>query len=330
MAKEVKNQVSFLKTLTGSDLSFGQLAFICRDSGLAGPTIWLTAGAHGDELGGIVIIQEILKRLEQESLLRGRLYVLPLMNPIGFLNGSLDAASRGLLLNEENLNRAFPGDLEGSFAERIAAKIFSTIIETKPSLVLDLHNDWVNSIPYILIDSCPSAKHRAVYETTKKFSQQTGLTMVNEPKEKKNQMFAGRTLAGSLLSRQIPALTLELGGAYLVDEQQVTEGVKAIWNVLFSLKMVKDRASSPTYCLPVKLRGKDLYYFNQPLAKSVGITRFLVEPGELVKKGVPIARVYDVFGGLRETLTALKTGVVLGRTNSSASLPGMEIFAFGA
>lgn len=58
------------------------------------------------------------------------------MNPLGF-----ETASRHITLSGEDLNRSFPGDKEGSLAGRIANQIFTKIKETKPFLVLDLHND---------------------------------------------------------------------------------------------------------------------------------------------------------------------------------------------
>ena len=75
---------SFRKILTGSDLSRRRLAVMQADSGQAGPVVWLTGCVHGDEVGGIVVIQEIFKRLRETRLQRGRLCAFPLMNPMGF------------------------------------------------------------------------------------------------------------------------------------------------------------------------------------------------------------------------------------------------------
>ncbi|MFH1173361.1 MAG: succinylglutamate desuccinylase/aspartoacylase family protein, partial [bacterium] len=169
----IKN--SFIKVLTGSDLSSRRLAYMELKSKNPGPVVWLTAGVHGDEVGGIVIVQEVFKQLQRGGLLKGSVYAFPLMNPIGF-----EAAARSTVLSGEDLNRAFPGNKQGSFAERIADTIFQQIIKTKPTLVLDLHNDWSNSIPYTLIDPYPGLKHRQAYELVKNYSKETGFVIINE------------------------------------------------------------------------------------------------------------------------------------------------------
>ena len=138
---------SFVRILTGSDLSNRRLPFMLAESEVEGPIVWMTACGHGDEVGGIVIIQEIFKWIKRQGLRRGKLMAFPLMNPMGF-----ETASRQIIYSQEDLNRSFPGNPKGSLAERIAYKIFSAITQTRPSLILDLHNDWTLSIPYTLLD----------------------------------------------------------------------------------------------------------------------------------------------------------------------------------
>ena len=137
----------FLKILSGSDLSRHRMPYMQARSQRRGPTVWLTACCHGDEVGGIVVVQEVFKRLRKLPLLNGSLHAFPLMNPLGF-----EAGARHVTLSGEDLNRSFPGSTTGTLAERMANKIFSTIKATGPAVVLDLHNDWVRSIPYTVLD----------------------------------------------------------------------------------------------------------------------------------------------------------------------------------
>jgi predicted deacylase len=55
----------------------------------------------------------------------------------------------------------------------------------------------------------------------------------------------------------------------------------------------------------------------------------LVKPGDLVRKDQPIAKTYNAFGKLQETMTALNAGIVLGHSDSSVVFPGMCVMAFG-
>ena len=59
------------------------------------------------------------------------------------------------------------------------------------------------------------------------------------------------------------------------------------------------------------------------------VHELLESPGDPVFPGKPIARIYNTFGKLQETLRSDITGVVLGHCDSSAVFPGMEVMAFG-
>lgn len=319
-----KINYSFSRILTGSDLSSRRLAIMKADGEKPGPVVWLTGCVHGDEVVGIVIIQEIFKMLKRAPLLKGTVYAFPLMNPIGF-----ESTTRGITMSEEDLNRAFPGDKNGTLAERIADKIFSTIMETKPTVVLDIHNDWVNAIPYMLIDPSPGIKHKEAYEKTKLFSTKLGFLILNEKEDDKDVEELKRTLSGSLILHDVPAITLEIGGSStlssIVKEIDVEDGVKAIWDMLTFLEMVEPVQREFNVQIPNMYKGKTLQYSHQPVASTSGIIRFLVKPGDLVKKDQPMARIYNVLGKLQETIKAEHDCIILGHTDFSKSYPGAEV-----
>ena len=289
-----------------------------------GPKVWLTACIHGDEVGGMVVIQEIFRRLKKHPLLKGIVYSFPLMNPIGFEN-----VTRHIGLDKEDLNRAFPGNPSGSLAERIAHKIFSAIIETRPTLVLDLHNDWIKSIPYALIDPRLGADHLEIYEQVGKFSKLTGLVVINEEETETAFQVSKKTLSGSFMKHKIPAITLELGEAYVVNEKNVQDGVTSIWNILTSLGMTVPVEREMNHVIPKIAREKSLAYTHQPVSSSSGIIRFLVKPGQIIKKGQKFAKIHNVFGKLQETLVSGDDGIVLGYSDSSVAMPGIPVAAFG-
>ncbi len=328
MAEEKKHtqsiKYSFLKILTGSDLSRRRLALMKVDSVNPGPVIWLTGCMHGDEVGGIVVIHEIFKRIRKNPLLKGSIYAFPLMNPLGF-----EAISRYITLSEEDLNRSFPGNQGGSFAQRIAYIIFNQIINTNPTLVLDLHNDWRSSIPYTVLDPEPDKAFLDIYEKIKSFAMKTGFLLVEEPKNAPDSIVNEKTLSGSLLLKGIPALTLELGEAFVVNEINVNYGVGSIWNILTSLEMVEKTGESFEHPELSKAKNKILKYTHQPVTPISGIIRFCVKPSQTVKKSQPLARIHNAFGKHLQTISAPGDGIILGISDSSVSLPGLPIIAIG-
>lgn len=310
-----KINYSFLKISTGHNL-IQKVPMISLESMNPGPVVWMTACIHGDEIGSTVVAKEIFKRIHDKGLLKGKIYAFPLMNPYGFKKSSRN-------INEEDLNRSFPGNKNGSLAERIAKNTFDVIIKTKPSLVLDLHNDWIKSIPYALIDKMPGSTDKKVYRKTKIISKKIGFPVILDTDNTE------KTITYNLLKKNIPALTLELGGSYVVNKRDVENGVKAVWNVLNLIKMVGNLNKKISYNTPKKVRGKILRYSQKPLSRTNGIIRFLVKPNNIVKKNQPIAEIYDTSGKLLETLNAKNDGIVLGYSDSSATYPGAVVIAFG-
>jgi predicted deacylase len=304
--------------LTGSDLSRRRLPLMVMESGISGPTVWITACVHGDEVGGMVIIQELFRMFRRGGLKKGAIHAFPLMNPIGF-----ETHSRFITVSREDLNRSFPGDPNGSLAERIADRIFSTITNTNPFLVLDLHNDWMKSVPYCAIDADPGPEHSEAYEFTRIVGEISGFLEVLDRDE-----LTG-TLSHSLICKGIPALTFELGESFVVNEKNVMYGVKSILNILSHLEMIDPVREPFSHYLAEVMRGRTLIFSSRPVSATSGITRFAVRPGDIIKKGRIVARIYNPFGKLQETVRAFSDAVVLGHADSSVAFPGAPIMAFG-
>jgi predicted deacylase len=283
------------------------------DSGQAGPTVWLVAGLHGDEMGGSVIVQEVFKQLAS-ALKAGKVYAIPLANTSGFEN-----ASRHLGGSEEDLNRAFPGSIRGTLAQRIANKIFSRIIKTKPDFVLDLHNDWTRSIPYALIDHDLQGD---VKDVVLRRAINTCLPIIED-----TDVITG-SLSHNLTRHNIPTLVLELGEALVVNEENITVGVRSVMNVLYHMKMTKKPRTQEAIttghdgCVVFKYSGR-------PFASTSGIIRFFKSPGERVENDEVIARIYNVFGVEIEEIRSLASGIVLGLSDNAVAFPGASIMAFG-
>jgi uncharacterized protein len=325
MTLKPQTEHSFIEIYTGSDLTVRRLPIMTCGGNEKGPVLWLTGCMHGDEVGGIIIIQEIIKYLEKHPLVRGTLKAFPLMNPMGF-----EYMSRKIPLSEEDLNRNFPGDRNGTLAQRIAHRIFCTILETKPDLVIDLHNDWINSIPYTVIDPFPGNHHKTAYQRTRQLARKTGFLIIDEQGEQKNKRDdLKKSLSGSLLRHDIPAFTLELGEGLIVNEKMITEGVASILNIMRELKMIEDGQPSHIYDAPRPFKNRILWYTQRPSSSSSGIIRFLAEPGDVVQKGQIRAKIYNVFGELQEELKSEHDCIVLGHADSSVAIPGREVMAFG-
>lgn len=98
-----------------------------------GPTVLLTGGVHGDEFEGPAALMRLLKDLAPRQI-NGRLIVIPALNA-----PALAASSRVSPLDGVNLNRAFPGDPDGSATQMIAHYVESELLP-RCDAAIDLHS----------------------------------------------------------------------------------------------------------------------------------------------------------------------------------------------
>ena len=137
-------------TLAGHDVQPGTRQHIDlavpagRDSGTSipvtvfhgarpGPVLAITAGVHGYEFPPILAAQELIERIDP-SALRGTVILVTIANVSAF-------EARTPYVNpvdQQNLNRVFPGSRQGTYSEQLAELISKEFIE-KVNVLVDLH-----------------------------------------------------------------------------------------------------------------------------------------------------------------------------------------------
>jgi N-alpha-acetyl-L-2,4-diaminobutyrate deacetylase len=97
-----------------------------------GPTVLLMAGNHGDEYPGQIAIMKLMKTLTQEQI-TGRIIFIPAINM-----PAAKAATRLSPLDGKNLNRCFPGDIDGTATDLMAHFLTNELFPIADA-VIDLH-----------------------------------------------------------------------------------------------------------------------------------------------------------------------------------------------
>lgn len=106
---------------------------IMINSGKAGPRIMVLGGVHGNEPGGWLAAEAIA----DWQVERGSLLVLPRVN------WRAAAVMERTLSDIGDINRAYPGDANGTLSRRIANAIIEAGRDFEPELLFDLHESWV-------------------------------------------------------------------------------------------------------------------------------------------------------------------------------------------
>jgi predicted deacylase len=100
------------------------------------PEVTVVGGVHGDEPSGV----EVVRRLREADLDLRRRVQFVIANP-----PAVEAGERYL---DSDLNRSFPGDLDGDREERLAARLCSLAGETP---TLSLHSTHSSAEPFALV-----------------------------------------------------------------------------------------------------------------------------------------------------------------------------------
>lgn len=107
----------------------------------AGPTIYMSGGVHGDEFEGPVALMKLARKLEPSDV-QGRIIITPCLNLPACLSGRRCSPLDGL-----NLNRVFPGDVNGSVTMTIAHYVCSVLLPLC-DVQVDLHSGG-NTLDFI-------------------------------------------------------------------------------------------------------------------------------------------------------------------------------------
>lgn len=92
-----------------------------------GPRLFVAGGMHGDEEAGYLAAE----RLVDWKITKGTLILLPRAHQM--------AIARGVRAYPGNMNALFPGEARGDLMHRLAAAIWGLIRDSKPDLVVTLH-----------------------------------------------------------------------------------------------------------------------------------------------------------------------------------------------
>lgn len=272
----------------------------------AEPVLWLTANIHGGEYDGIAVIHHLIT-LELLAQLRGTLIAIPTLSPAGLRTGERSP----YYLGGKDPNRLFPGlstpdaDYPNHFApalEQAYSRLFERISATA-SYLIDLHDFGIRSIPFAFRDPVfyTGAADKPVAERLQQkvgeMLDALGLTVVNEfASARYMELDLHRSVSGAALNRaRIPAITIEIGGQKAVNTHHAQAVVTGVRNVMRWAGMLPG-PPEPLPDIPIIRPGYPVRRTIHPRVPQACIVHHLVQPGDLLTPGDPVARMVDIYG----------------------------------
>lgn len=255
-----------------------------------GPTMFVSAAVHGDEVIGVEIVRRLLRTPHLEKL-RGTLLAVPIVNAFGFMHHSR------YLPDRRDLNRSFPGSARGSLAARLA-NLFVQEVVLRSNVGIDLHSAAIHrtNLPQIRI----SPGNPRTLELAAAFG--APLILTSSTRE--------GSLRQTAAEHNVDVLLYEAGEGLRFDEIAARAGVSGIMRVMHKLEMISGKSVARMKAPPI--RSSSSYWQRAPAG---GLLRTFKSTGEEVARGTLLGIVSDPFGEAETEVTADYAGLIIGRTN---------------
>ncbi|MCM2678689.1 succinylglutamate desuccinylase/aspartoacylase family protein [Echinimonas agarilytica] len=265
----------------------------------SGPTLFVSAAIHGDELNGIEIVRRLIKQPPQ--LIRGTLILVPMVNVYGVLNQSRYMPDR------RDLNRCFPGSAQGSMAGRLA-NIFITEIVKHCDYGIDLHTGAIHR------SNLPQIRADLGDEETLKMAESFGVPVLLDSTVRDG------SLREAAVRRGAKVLLYEAGQALRFDELSIQMGLSGIQNVLSQLGLVRKKRARKKIEPFVANRS------DWTRASASGFVHEFVQLGSQVEKGEVLAEINSPLGELIQQVVSNRAGIIIGKQNIPLVQEGDAMF----
>lgn len=301
-------KVSQYMTVTGTDYAFPVTIINGKEDG---KVFLASAGIHGYEYPGIQAVVELANEIEPADV-KGAVILVHCVNMSGFEQRQTYVVPDDP--ERKNLNRLFPGNSEGTLAEKICA-FFSDELVAKSDFHVDLHSgDAVENLEACVIVCAPkeSENNRVAGEIAKHLS------------FKYRMNSGGRTECynSSSIDKNVPSLLFERGGNGACPIEEVVADKKDLISVMQYLNILPGQA---------KINEEQVFFKRHEWteAESKGMLYRFVDVGDDIKEGQKIAEIRDMFGNLVEELHAKFDGHVVICSNTLAVNIGDDLFTYG-
>jgi len=250
---------------------------IIERSAVEGPVILLLAGVHGDEVNGVSIIREIINQKVNVPK-KGTIICIPVFNIFGYLIQTREFP------DGRDLNRMFPGSLNGSLASQFAFQ-FTKEIAPFVDYVIDYHTGGGerDNISQIRLES----------------SEKKTLELANifNPPFIVHSSYIAKSLRETLNKIGKTVLLFEGGKSKNLNPNVINHGIRGTKNVLIHLGFINgDIALTENSTFIKKTKWLRSNYS--------GMFKILVSNGTHVKKKDLLGVIQDPFGEFKKRIYA--------------------------
>ena len=268
----------------------------------SGPIMLVTGGVHGDEINGIEIVRRATEEKLFEKLIKGTIIAIPIVNVYGFNNFSRDTP------DGKDVNRSFPGNLNGGLSSRVARSLTKDILPII-DLGIDFHTGGAARYNY------PQVRYTPFHKKSKDLALSFGapFTIASSPLPKSWRKVA--------MSKDTPILVFEGGESKRYDGLTIQKGLEGLKRTMQSLGMIKGKVRNVKTIQVTKKTWQR--------ASSPGLFRWTQKSGDKIQEGEQIGIINDPYGHYEQIILAKKTGYIIGHNNAPVVSLGDPLFHIG-
>lgn len=264
--------------------------------------VGVTAVMHGNELNGISVVQNLIKKIDPKQL-NGTIICIPVSNVPAFLRRQRDFP------DGVDLNRIMPGNQLGNESDVYAYRLISRVINEFDYLI-DLHTASFGNINSFYVRAnmkIPEVAHIAWLQNSQIIVHKESFGTLRHAAERLG----------------IHAITVEIGDPNRFQKQIISDALDGILNTLICLNMLDGAIHYPED-QPIECEKSFWLHTDRG-----GLLEVYPRLTDFVEQGDVIARVTNIFGDVLETYTAPESGIVIGKNNHPVNPTGGRILHLG-
>ena len=295
-------KLNVAKLPSGTDIHLSVHIFRSREPG---PSVLITGGMHGDEVNGVEIVRRAIVHRYFDNLKCGSVIAIPLINIYGFINFSRD------VVDGKDVNRSFPGNINGSLASQVAHTLTNKILPLV-DFGMDFHTGGASRYNY------PQVRYSKKDDSAKALAKAFAAPYIL-PRNVIDKSF--RKAAADMGK---PIIVFEGGETLRYDAFSLNEGLNGMRRVLASKGMI-DKEGIPAQEKQIVMLKRATWI----RASRSGLFLWHIDSGNYVDEGELLGTVNDPYGNEEVPILANKSGYIFGHNNAPVVNRGDALFHIG-
>jgi hypothetical protein len=313
-----KTRLPVLELVDGSRL---EVPVMVLRGAKPGPTFYLGAAFHGDEVNGVEIVAKFARELDLRDLI-GTIIVVPAQNPLAlqvqhryflghFLRSPLDQSPADPWVS-------FPGNADGNMASLLAHTLFNELMQHADYMV-DVHTPTTGG-RYAPFAFLPPGSAGSVVEECEALAGAFGADFVLAADD--GVYVQDHSPHVVMARRGAVALGLEVGEGGMLDPSVTERGLRGLRNMFRAIGMIEADAED---------FGRRLVIGSMTVVRASrgGLLHRCVGLNDDVKRDQIVATITDLFGEVVEEIRAPHDGPVVRIATFPAVSAGERVVQLG-